>query len=499
MKKTTKKVVKTASGETPDEINIAPEINDKGLKEQAESTAVLSFGRFNPVTIGHEKLFNKVHEIAKKNNGKAHIVASHSENTSKNPLPQNKKLEYIKKVAHPDISVSGSSSEHPSFLHAAKKLHQAGHKHLVMVAGSDRVDEYKSKLDKYNGHPDHYSFKSIKVVSAGQRDPDSEGAAGMSGSKLRAHAHSGNKAKFKSGLPKALHTHADEIMNHIKSIHESTFTTFAEGVLGYTQRRKRAINLKRREPRIQRQRMIALKRFATDIALKRRAQHAARSLIRRKLAGTRGADYANLSTGDKIAIDKVIQNKQKLINAIAKRMVGRVRRKEAVRLARYRAGLRGKSSINNSYEPEFLDYELFESIYNIVADNRKQEEVLEAKAEKSGISLKVIKEVYARGLSEYNDSIKNKTPEQYAYDRVNSYLNKGKAYVIDSDLNEDAASHMRAAKAAQLAGKYKKAALHRRIAGALMKGDTATAKFAAQQLKTVQEEAGQHKFFNKSN
>ena len=34
----------------------------------------------------------------------------------------------------------------------------------------------------------YYKFDSIRVVSAGERDPDAEGAAGMSASKMRAAA-----------------------------------------------------------------------------------------------------------------------------------------------------------------------------------------------------------------------------------------------------------------------------------------------------------------------
>jgi hypothetical protein len=121
------------------------------------------------------------------------------------------------------VKVSGSSKEEPSLFHVASKLHAAGHSHLVMVAGSDRVDEYQKTLDKYNGNPGkhgYYNFKSIKVVSAGQRDPDAEGVEGMSGTKMRDHARSGRLETFKSGLPDALKPHAEEISDHIRSVKE---------------------------------------------------------------------------------------------------------------------------------------------------------------------------------------------------------------------------------------------------------------------------------------
>lgn len=181
--------------------------------EATEKTAVFTYGRNNPPTVGHEKLFNKTVETAKKHGAVPHIFTSHSQDNRKNPLSAEHKVKLIKH-AYPDAHVGSSSKEMPSMLHIAKHLHQQGHKHLVMVAGSDRVDEYKKKLSQYNGSHEGamYNFKSIKVVSAGHRDPDAEGAAGMSGTKLRSHAIAGNKEKFKSGLMSKLsNEHKEEV------------------------------------------------------------------------------------------------------------------------------------------------------------------------------------------------------------------------------------------------------------------------------------------------
>ncbi len=56
------------------------------LREQKEKHAVMAFGRMNPITVGHEKLVNKVQELAKKVGGSAHIVVSHSQDPKRNPL-----------------------------------------------------------------------------------------------------------------------------------------------------------------------------------------------------------------------------------------------------------------------------------------------------------------------------------------------------------------------------------------------------------------------------
>jgi len=189
--------------------------------EEKEKSATFAYGRFNPPTIGHEKLIHKVESQAKKTGGEAHIIASHSEGSGKNPVPVKDKVGYIKKIVAHETHVGSSDKEHPTLLHKLSDLHKSGVHHLTMVAGSDRVKEYHDLIHKYNGKEGphgHFNFKSIKVVSAGQRDPDAEGAEGMSGTKLRAKARAGED--IKPALPKALHPHAEEIAGHIRTFKE---------------------------------------------------------------------------------------------------------------------------------------------------------------------------------------------------------------------------------------------------------------------------------------
>ena len=195
----------------------------KGGGEE-EQTSVVSFGRFNPPTIGHQKLIQKTEDEASARGAKATIIASHSEGTSKNPVPQKAKLGYLGQLVKHDTEVRGSSKAEPTIMHAAAKEFKNGAKHFVMVAGSDRVKEYQDLLDKYNDGKQYphgkYKFKSIKVVSAGQRDPDAEGVEGMSGTKIRDLARKGQTQKFKSALPLELRDNAEEIAGHIKAIKE---------------------------------------------------------------------------------------------------------------------------------------------------------------------------------------------------------------------------------------------------------------------------------------
>ena len=73
-----------------------------------------------------------------------------------------------------------------------------------MIVGSDRVREFDTFLNKYNdvkSKHGYYKFENIDVISAGERDPDAEGASGMSASKMRAAVQEGNYDLFKMGVP----------------------------------------------------------------------------------------------------------------------------------------------------------------------------------------------------------------------------------------------------------------------------------------------------------
>ena len=183
--------------------------------------AVLAFGRMNPPTSGHEKVVNKVKEVAAKHDASHHVVLSHSQSAKKDPLSQKDKIKHAKR-AFPGTNIEGSSKEHPTIFHHAEKLHKQGVTHLHVVAGSDRVGEYKKSLNHYNGKADKtghvpYHFKKITVHSSGERDPDAEGATGISGTKMREHAKNGHFHEFKKGVSSHMSdTHAKEMMHDVR-------------------------------------------------------------------------------------------------------------------------------------------------------------------------------------------------------------------------------------------------------------------------------------------
>jgi hypothetical protein len=191
----------------------------KSVTEEVEKHHVLAFGRMNPITSGHEAVVNKLHSVAKEHGASHSLVVSHSQDAKKNPLTGEQKVAHAKN-AFPGTKVSSASKEAPTILHHAAAAHAAGATHLHVIAGSDRHEEMHNLLHKYNGQKaahGHYNFKKITVHSSGERDPDAEGTTGISASKMREHAASGNKAEFHKGAPSKMKPeHKDAMYNDVR-------------------------------------------------------------------------------------------------------------------------------------------------------------------------------------------------------------------------------------------------------------------------------------------
>tara|TARA_R110002153_G_scaffold46792_2_gene132133 strand:- start:138 stop:1637 length:1500 start_codon:yes stop_codon:yes gene_type:complete len=161
-----------------------------------------TFGRMNPPTIGHGLLLDALSKASGKNPYK--IFLSHSSDDKKNPLKYTDKVKFVRKMFPKHSRSVILNKDIKNVFQATSSLFDDGYKQIVMVVGSDRVDEFKGILNKYNGKEGRhgfYNFKSISVVSAGQRDADSEGAEGASATKQRKHAASNDFTKFSQGLP----------------------------------------------------------------------------------------------------------------------------------------------------------------------------------------------------------------------------------------------------------------------------------------------------------
>ncbi len=179
----------------------------KKFKELAEQKGlmVMAFGRMNPPTIGHLKLCDKVKSIA---GSKPYRIYLSQTVGPKDPLPFAKKIAYAKKSFPKHARAIQVDKSVKTFINAAQKINQEGYTELVMVAGSDRIQEFQRLLDTYNGKPDKkgnivFDFPDgVKVVSSGERDPDSaDPTEAISASVMRAAAQSGDFETFKNGSP----------------------------------------------------------------------------------------------------------------------------------------------------------------------------------------------------------------------------------------------------------------------------------------------------------
>ena len=176
------------------------------MTERKGDTAIFTFGRFNPPTVGHENLIIAVANVSRREGGDYFVYPSHSQDPKKNPLSQKQKIQYMKKM-FPKHRTNIIASTGRTALEIASEIYDKKYTKLVMVVGSDRVREFQTILDKYNGEDKahgFYDFDSIKVVSAGERDPDAEGVEGMSASKMRAAAVEGDYKSFRMGTPTTL-------------------------------------------------------------------------------------------------------------------------------------------------------------------------------------------------------------------------------------------------------------------------------------------------------
>ena len=182
-------------------------------KEREGETLTVAFGRFNPPTVGHEKLLDATKRQAK--GGDYKIYPSRSEDPKKNPLSPDEKISYMRKMYPNHDERIVNDEDMRSIFDVLKKANEDGYSNVNIMVGADRQSEFEKLATKYNG--ELYDFGEINVISAGERDPDAEGVEGMSASKLRKAAVDGDFSAFKTGIPKALDDEsAEKLFNTIR-------------------------------------------------------------------------------------------------------------------------------------------------------------------------------------------------------------------------------------------------------------------------------------------
>jgi hypothetical protein len=329
----------------------------------------ITFGRMNPPTTGHSKLVRMVAKTARRNKADAAVYLSHSEDKKKNPLSYKDKIKFAKHAFGSIVKESAARN----IIEVLKELESA-YTDVIIIVGSDRIREFDTLANKYNGR--EYKFKSIKVISAGDRDPDAEGVTGMSASKMRQMAQDGETAPFIAALPDKLAQQRsmgrevydlvrkgmgiNEATDHLgrakaaidrekmsdKAKHDRmldrarTLTTrdknkmteeeSLDEALSRAARRKRSLLMKRLSKRIAMRRKIAMRKKADIGRLKQRAHKKALLKVKHIVAGKR--DYNTLSIDQKMKVDDKAKSKKGLIDRLAKRLLPQVKKAEKERM-----------------------------------------------------------------------------------------------------------------------------------------------------------------------
>lgn len=189
----------------------------KTFTKERENPVVITIGRFQPPTLGHEKVFERVASLAKGNNYRIFTTQTHDNKS--NPLAYEEKIKFLRKLFPKYGRNFIQDKSIKTIFDALVKLSSQGFTRVILVVGSDRIEEFNRLLHKYNGtegkHGKYFFPDGIDVMSSGDRDPDSDGISGMSGTKMRNAAIQNNLEDFMKGLPRDFKD-ARELFNAIR-------------------------------------------------------------------------------------------------------------------------------------------------------------------------------------------------------------------------------------------------------------------------------------------
>ena len=247
-----------------------------------------------------------------------------------------------------------------------------------------------------------------------------------------------------------------------------TDTLAEKKALTLVQRQRRARILRAKEPKMQRAKEVAQHRLASDEKLKARAINKARNIVKMRFSARRGTPYTELTTSEKIQVDKVVDKKVGLIRKLAARLLPSLRKAEVNRLASFQSGAKLQHAtagpvVNEQFNNivESLDSKTSMQLVDIISDSidalnendnsmgitlkRLLNAVLPEdaatstliqKAERTGIPFSTLREVFERGSFAWENDGRT-TQEQFSFARVNSYIAKGRAWTLDADLREE--------------------------------------------------------------
>lgn len=177
-----------------------PPSNADGSPKEGRGNMTIVFGRFNPPTVGHKKLLDTAKKAS--GGGQLRIYPSRSQDSKKNPLEPEQKVEVMGKM-FPDYATHIVNDPNAkTIFDALKQAYDDGFNNVKIVVGDDRLSEFDKLSQNYNGKL--YNFGNLETISAGERDPDGEGVEGMSASKMRLAAAENDFDSFRKGIPTSL-------------------------------------------------------------------------------------------------------------------------------------------------------------------------------------------------------------------------------------------------------------------------------------------------------
>ena len=313
-------------------------------------SAIFTFGRFNPPTIGHMLLIGSMKRAASTKGSDVFIFTGTSNDKTRNPLKYKNKISIMNRVFK-DVTVVNDNKIKTIFK-ALDYLDEEEYNDVTMVVGSDRVSEFRKLLSRYK---DNYKFKSINVISAGDRDPDADDVSGMSASKMRAAAKDGDYNAFKLGVPATMSD--AETLKTFKLVQKGMgvkhfikeswfnfeeFEMFAEKVVSLQTRRKMRQSAKRTAKRRAKIRKRKEKFMKGKKQLQAKAEKQAKMKLRKKMLGD--VDWSSLSMQAKMQLDKRLEKKAGAIKKIARKLYPKVKQAEKERIQTLRQKTPGQPS-----------------------------------------------------------------------------------------------------------------------------------------------------------
>ena len=176
-------------------------------------TIVFTFGRFEPPTIGHEKLVTKIVEVARSRRAHHAVYLSQSHDNTRNPLEWDFKRR-VCEAAFKGVNISHDTSIRSPFI--ALNSFFGVYENAVLVVGQDQVTEFEDRMLEYAG----INGINLEVMSAGNRIDEAEGVEGISATKMRQYALEGKKELFLENLPTTLNMNIKNLVyrNTVKGL-----------------------------------------------------------------------------------------------------------------------------------------------------------------------------------------------------------------------------------------------------------------------------------------